>query len=145
MYIWREYTVKSMAVESRHDGSALRQALQVGVELGERDGGAFGVADHAGAFGEQGGDGEGHGDAVVVVAREAGAVEALLAGDEEAVGADVAAGAHGGQVRGDGGDAVAFLDPQLAHVLEVDAVAGGGGEYGEDGHLVNQRHGLFSG
>ena len=75
------------------------------------------------AGGAEGGDGEGHGDAVVAAGVDAGAVELLVAGDVEAVFVLGDFGTHGAEVFGDEGDAVGLLDAELLGVADADAVA----------------------
>ena len=116
---------------------AVGERVERGEELGEGDGGGFGAQDFGVAFGAEGGDGEGHGDAVVGAGVDLRAVEALVAGDLQAVGALGEVGSHGAEVLSDEGDAVGLLDAEFLGVADDEAAAGVGRDGGEDGKLVD--------
>ena len=97
------------------------------------------------AGGAEGGDGEGHGDAVVVAGVDLRAVELLVAGDVEAVLVLGEFGAHGAEIAGDEGDAVGLFDAELFGVADAHAVAGVGRDGGEDGELVDELGGEGAG
>ena len=95
------------------------------------------MVDAAVAFGGEGGDAEGHGDAMVAKRIECGGTEALAAFDAEAVGPDVDLDAHAAKVFGHGGDAISLLDAQFARVPHFETTARGT-EHGEHRDFVNQ-------
>ena len=66
-----------------------------------------------------------------------GAVEALVAGNLEAVGILGELGSHGAEVLGDEGDAVGLLDAEFLGVADDEAVRGVGRDGGEHGQLVD--------
>ncbi len=97
------------------------------------------------ALGAEGGDGEGHGDAVVSAGVDGCAVGSLTAGNVQAVFELFDLDAHGAEVAGDEGDAIGLLDAELLGVADADAVAGVGGDGGEDGQFVDELGGECSG
>jgi hypothetical protein len=120
---------------------ALGQGVEQGEELGEGDGGGFGALDLCVAFSAEGGDGEGHGDAVVGAGVDGCAVQFLVAGDLEAVGILGELGSHDAEILGDEGDAVGLLDAQLLSVADDEAVGGVGGDGGKHGQLIDDLRG----
>ena len=76
------------------------------------------------SLGAQGGDAEGHGDAMIAGGVDSCAVERLAAGHVEAVFEFGDFCAHGAEVFGDERDAVGFFDAQFAGVANADAAAG---------------------
>ncbi len=112
---------------------------------GKEMAGGFGAVDLGVSGGAEGGDGEGHGDAVVVAGVDLCAVELLVAGDVEAVFVLGEFGAHGAEVAGDEGDAVGLLDAEFLGVADAHAGAGVGGDGGEDGDLVDELGGEGAG
>ena len=123
------------------NASALGDAVEQVKEFGERDGGGFGSANEGVAGDAQGGDGKGHGDAVVSTGVDFGGVESLASGDVETVFNLVDFGTHGAEVLGDERDAVGFLDAELAGVADADSVFGVRGDGGERGQLVDKVRG----
>src|SRR5271170_3105236 len=121
----------------RRSVSALAKSVEVGEEFGEAYGSCLCTADLGVARGAEGGDGEGHGDAVVRAGVDDCAVQALVAGDLEAVFMFGELGAHGSEVLGDEGDAVGLFDAELFCVADGDAVDGVGSDGGEDGKFVD--------
>jgi len=109
----------------------------VGEELREADGGGFGTVDDGIAVGLKGGDGEGHGDAVVGAGVDLGAVDVLIAGDGEAVLVFGEFGSHGLEIFGDESDAVGLFDAEFLCVADGDAVVGVRGDGGEDGEFID--------
>jgi len=120
-----------------HLSLALCQGVEVGEELGEADGGGFGSVDLGVAGGAEGGDGEGHGDAVVGAGVDVRAMEVLVTGNLKAVFVFGESGSHGAEVFGDEGDAVGLFDAELAGITDGDAVGGVRGDGGEDGELID--------
>ena len=66
-------------------------------------------------------------------------MQRLSAGHQQSVLALLHASAHGAQIGGHGGDAVAFLDPQLARVADLDAILRVRPDRGQHRQLVDQR------
>ena len=99
---------------------------------------AVGVVDDGLALGEKPGDGEGHGDAVIAVRVDLGALERLPAVDRHAVLELLHIGSHFTQVLDGGGDAVGFLHAQFAGVADVGVALGQRGGDGDDGDLIDE-------
>src|ERR1700736_3241605 len=116
---------------------ALAEFVEVGEELGEADSGGFGSLDFGITSRSQGCDGEGHGDSVVGAGVDLCAVEALVAGDFEAVFVFGEGSSHGLEVFGYEGDAVRLFDAEFSGVADGDAVGGVGGDGGEDWELID--------
>src|SRR5262245_5762676 len=110
-----------------------------GPELGEGDGRALRVLDLGLALRGKAGDGHRHRDAVVAEGANGSAPERRAALDHEAVRKLLDAAAERAQVQREGGDAVAFLDPQLARPGDRGRSLGAGGGDGEGGDLVDER------
>ena len=72
------------------------------------------------------------------------AVEALVAGDLEAVGVLGEARAHGAEVFGDESDAVGLLDAKFLGVANDEAIRGVGSDGGKDGKLVDELRGEWA-
>src|SRR3954452_22812669 len=64
-------------------------------------------------------------------------MEALVAGDVEAVFVFGEGGSHGFEVFGYEGDAVGLFDAELAGIADGDAVDGVGGNGGDDGEFID--------
>ena len=110
-------------------------------ELGEADGGGFGALNQGFTFGAEGGNAEGHGDAVVAAGIDDGSVELLAAGDIEAIFELFNFCAHGAKIACDEGDAIGFLDAQFLGVANANAAAGVRADGGEDGKFVDELRG----
>src|ERR1035438_5424830 len=93
------------------------------------------------AFRAEGGDAEGHGDAVVAAGVDGGAMEGLASGNVETVFKLFHLGAHGAQVLDDEGDAVRLLDAELPGVADADSAASVRPNSCKDRQLVNQLSG----
>ena len=117
--------------------SALAEGVEVGEEFGKAYGGGVCPADLSVTGGAEGGDGEGHGDAVVGAGVDGCAVQALVAGDLEAVFVLGKLSAHGSEVLDDEGDAVGLFDAELFGVANGDAVDGVRGDGGDDGEFID--------
>jgi hypothetical protein len=76
------------------------------VELGEGNARRVCAQDSSLSFGTQGGDTEGHGNAVVAVGVDLGAVEALIAGYAQPIGKFFDLGAHGPEALSHGRNAI---------------------------------------
>ena len=110
---------------------------EVLLEIGVGGADAFGAFDEGFAIGEEAGDGEGHGDAVVVKGGDGGTVEFGTADDFHAVVEFGDGDAHESEVGGDGGDAVGFFDAEFGGVFDEGFALGEGGGDGEDGEFVD--------
>ena len=141
---WRNGLARSRAIlfckhERRGDRAlALGNAIEQIEKFREADGGGVCALDEGVAGGAEGGDAEGHGDAVIAAGIDGSAVEGLAAGDVEAV---VELGyfrPHRAKIFRDEGDAVGFLDTQLARAADANAAAGERRDGGEHGQLVNE-------
>lgn len=100
--------------------------------------------DGNGAIGAEGGDGAGHGDAMVAAGVDFGGVELLLSGDVEAIGEGLDVCAEEAEVGGGGFDAVGFLDSEFGGVLDEEALVAACAEDGEDGDFVDEGGGPFA-
>ena len=125
-------------------GSAEGEGVEACEKFREGDGGGFGAEYLGVAGGAQGGDGEGHGDAMVGAGVDGGAVEDLVAGDLEAVGVLGEARAHGAEIFGDESDAVGLLDAKFLGVANDYAIRGVGSDGGKDGKLVDELRGEWA-
>ena len=110
-------------------------------EFREADGGGIGALNERVTSGAEGCDAKGHGDAVIAAGVNDRAVEGLAAGDIEPIVKLLDFGAHGAEIFGDEGDAVGFLDAELARAADANAAAGEGRDSSEDGQLVNELSG----
>ncbi len=110
-------------------------------KLREADGDGVCALDERVAGGAEGGDAEGHGDAVIAARIDLSAVEGLAAGNIEAIIELGDFSAHGAKVFYDEGDAVGFLDAQLPRAADANAAACERRDGGEYGQLVNELRG----
>ena len=93
------------------------------------------------SLGAEGGDAEGHGDAVIAAGIDGGPVEGLSAGHIQAIFEFLDFGTHGAEILHYQGDAVRFLDAELFGVADADAAAGVGRDGGENRQLIDELSG----
>ena len=92
------------------------------------------------ATGEQAGDGEGHGQAMIIEAVRLGAVQPGRAGDPQVVAVDLDPGAQGAQTGGRALDPVRFLVAELTGAADDGGPLRGAGELDRKSTRLNSSH-----
>src|ERR1035438_10161546 len=137
---WRVIDVVSGGSASRVpcERLAARDRSQIVEERWVGNAGGVGAMNGGLAVSAQRGNGERHGDAMIAEGVQFGAVQALAAGNAQAVGTLVDLGSHLAQVGGNGGDAVRFLDAKFPRIAHLESIFGVGSDGGEDGNFVDE-------
>ena len=127
------------AAEPAAEAAFVERGELVEIVLKRRIGGgdAGGVGDGGFALREKAENGAGHGDAMIAEAADFRADEGRAADDGHAVLVLGYGDAESAEIGGRGGDAVGFLDSQLAGVADFGFTVGDGGDDGDDRQLVD--------